>query len=132
MRILVVEDEEPVRAALIRVLKDRGHVVVGAWDVASALRQLAMDAEVRPELVLLDVHLGDKETDGIDLARLMRDDDDWKRIPIIVTSGMPPDEVRQRARTNAFDGLRMVFVSKPIEVDELLREIDRIGGSGGD
>ena len=130
MRILVVEDEEAARSALIRILKDCGHVVVGAWDVTSALRQLAMDAAVRPQLVLLDIHLGDKETDGIDLARLMRDDDDWKRIPIIITSGEPSDEVRQRARTNAFEGLRMTFVSKPISIEMLLHEIDRMRGSG--
>lgn len=128
MRILVVEDDEFSRAALLRVLKDCGHVVVGAWDVASAIRQIAMEPAVRPQLVLLDVHLGDKETDGIDLARLMRDDPEWREIPIIITSGMPSDEVRQRARTNAFEGLRMTFVSKPIEIDELLREITRMIG----
>ena len=128
MRILVVEDHESSRAALIHVLKDFGHVVVGAWDVTSALRQLAMEFVVRPELVLLDIHLGDKETDGIDLARLMRDDDEWRKIPIIITSGVPSDEVRQRARTNAFEGLRMTFVSKPIALDELLEEIGRISG----
>jgi CheY-like chemotaxis protein len=129
MRILVVEDDEAARAGLLRVLKDSGHVSVGAWDVASAIRQLAMEAAVRPELVLLDVHLGDKETDGIDLARLMRDDDEWRRIPIIITSGTPPDEVRQRARTNAFEGLRMTFVEKPISVELLLHEIKRISES---
>lgn len=111
-------------------MKDCGHVVVGAWDVASALRQLAMDDTVRPELVLLDINLGDKETDGIDLARLMRDDYEWKKIPIIITSGEPSEDVRKRARTNAFEGLRMTFVSKPIEVELLLHEIDRMRGSG--
>ena len=126
MRILVVEDDEAARAALLRLLKDCGHKVIGAWDVTSAIRQIAMEAAVRPQLVLLDVHLGRKETDGIDLARLMRDDDEWRQIPIIITSGIPSDEVRQRARTNAFDGLRMTFVSKPIAIEELLREIDRV------
>ena len=56
----------------------------------------------------------------------MRDDHEWRTIPIIITSGVPADEVRQRARTNAFDGLRMTFVSKPINLDVLLREIGRI------
>ena len=126
MRILVVEDEEPARAALLRILKDRGHVAIGAWDVSSALRQLAMDPAARPELVLLDIDLG-RETDGIDLARLMRDDDEWRAIPIIVTSGLPSSEVRARARTNAFEGLRMTFVGKPVAVDELLLASDRMG-----
>jgi CheY-like chemotaxis protein len=126
MRILVVEDSEHARAALLRILKDAGHVAIGAWDVPSALRQLAMESVARPELLLLDINFGDREVDGIDLARLMRDDAEWRRIPVIITSGMPPDEVRQRARTNAFEGLRMTFVSKPIEVGELLSEIDKI------
>ena len=129
MRILVVEDNEVARAGLLRILKDCGHKVVGAWDVSSAIRQIAMEESVRPELVLLDIHLGDKDTDGIDLARLMRDDDEWKKIPIIITSGTPSDEVRQRARTNAFEGLRMTFVSKPISVELLLHEIKRISES---
>src|SRR5262245_30345049 len=64
MSVLIVDDHARFRARARRLLETEGYDVVGeAGDAASGL---AAAAELRPDMVLLDVHLPDG--DGFDLA----------------------------------------------------------------
>jgi DNA-binding response OmpR family regulator len=123
MNVLLVEDDASVRAVLQRVLTVAGHTVCMAWTFAGALRLLVSES---PDIVLLDIHLGDMEMSGFDIARMMRADPAWKKIPIIVTSGLPAEEIRVRASTYAFEGLRCIMMDKPIEIEKLLAAIDKM------
>jgi DNA-binding NarL/FixJ family response regulator len=63
--ILVVDDDAAVRGLIVRILRSAGHVVVGeAGSVADAL---AIAAEVRPDVALVDIGLPDG--DGFSLTR---------------------------------------------------------------
>jgi CheY-like chemotaxis protein len=63
-RVLIVDDAAPFRQAVRELLERRGYVVVG--EAASAASALAEAARVRPEAVLLDVHLPDGS--GLDVC----------------------------------------------------------------
>jgi CheY-like chemotaxis protein len=65
--VLVVDDHEGFRARTRRLLEQHRFRVVEAVDGAGALREAAA---VRPDLVLLDVHLPDM--DGFDVAAELR------------------------------------------------------------
>ena len=54
-RILVVEDQRPIAADLENTLTKLGYLVVG--NVSSSEEAIARSEELRPELVLVDVHL---------------------------------------------------------------------------
>jgi len=122
MRILIVEDDPSTRQALATFLRGCGHDVSSTSTCAGAVRLLAGES---PELVLLDIDPGEMELSGIDVARLMRNDDKWKEIPIIITSAMPPEDVRSKARENAFEGLHHIMLGKPIGLDSLVDLIRR-------
>jgi CheY-like chemotaxis protein len=65
LKVLVVEDEAVIGWALQSLLEDLGHQVV---DVASTGRAaVAAAAELQPELILMDIHLG-RSLDGIEAA----------------------------------------------------------------
>ena len=66
-QLLVVEDDERIRTALIRALRERGHVVGSAGTALAGLRQAVED---RPDLVVLDLGLPD--LDGGELLRMLR------------------------------------------------------------
>ena len=123
MRILLLDDDPVIRSALERILAAAGHEVLEAATASYAVRLLT---SCRPDVVLLDVMLGEGELDGLDVARFMRDDPQSQKIPVIITSGLPPEEIRQRARTNALDGLRSLMMPKPIDADELLKTIEEM------
>ncbi|OAN37643.1 response regulator transcription factor [Microbacterium sp. H83] len=113
MRILIVEDDERVAAALDAFLVRSGYATVRAADGASALTMLGADTEV----VLLDLGLPD--TDGIDLCRRIRGRSD---VPIVIVTAR--NQVTERIK-----GLRAGaddFVVKPYDVHELLARIEAV------
>jgi DNA-binding NarL/FixJ family response regulator len=68
-RVLIVDDHQPFRAVARQLLEGAGYVVTGeAADAAEALAAVAAD---RPDAVLLDVQLPDR--DGFDVAMALAD-----------------------------------------------------------
>jgi len=67
-RILVVDDSESIRVALVEHLRRLGYEVQGAEGVAEALMAAA---EARPDLVLTDLMLGDGT--GLDLIKRLKE-----------------------------------------------------------
>jgi DNA-binding NarL/FixJ family response regulator len=66
VRVLIVDDQEPFRRAMAAVVAETdGFVVVGS--AASGEESLALAAALRPDLVLMDVHL--PGIDGIEATR---------------------------------------------------------------
>ena len=65
LKVLVVEDESVIGWALQSLLEDLGHNVVGV--VASGLAAVQATAELRPELIMMDINLGGG-LDGIEAA----------------------------------------------------------------
>ncbi|MBS0025330.1 response regulator transcription factor [Microbacterium paraoxydans] len=113
MRILIVEDDERVAAALEAFLARSGYATVRAADGAQALELVDADTEV----VLLDLGLPD--VDGIDLCRRIRGRSD---VPIVIVTAR--NQVAERIK-----GLRAGaddFVVKPYDVHELLARIEAV------
>ena len=94
-RVLVVDDEAPIRRAMRANLEARGYVV----DLAETGEQaLQLAARHHPDVVLLD--LGLPAMDGLDVIDGLRG---WSQVPIVVLSarGSERDKVagaRRRRR----------------------------------
>jgi DNA-binding response OmpR family regulator len=109
--ILVVEDDPPIAAGLVRGLKLAGFQVVLATD-----GQLALEAaeRERPALVVLDLNL--PELDGFELLELWRT---RLRVPIIVLTARQELEARLRSfGLGAAD-----YLAKPFWMEELVARI---------
>lgn len=114
-RIMIVDDDFNTVASLRRLLDSEGFETHGFTD---AQRAIAHFAEVAPDLILLDWHMG-KET-GSDVIRALRagsQEDDLP--PILVLSGDTHPETR---RTALKDGVAD-FVMKPYEGFEVVLRI---------
>jgi two-component system KDP operon response regulator KdpE len=110
-RVLVVDDEAPIRRALEANLRARGYEV----DLAATGEQALESAARRhPDAVILD--LGLPGMDGIDVVRGLRG---WSAVPIIILSarGAEPDKVA------ALDEGADDYVAKPFGMDELLARL---------
>ncbi|TFV55527.1 response regulator transcription factor [Geodermatophilus sp. DF01-2] len=105
--LLVVEDDERIRTALIRALRDRGHAVSSA---RTALSGLQVAVEERPDLVVLDLGLPD--LDGTELLRMLRA---VSAVPVIVATARDDDgSVVQALDAGADD-----YVVKPFSSGQL-------------
>jgi len=105
--ILVVEDDEETRRAVVRSLKAHGYSVVEATDAAEALRR--WDAR-RPDLLIVDLGLPD--VDGLVVVRRVRRD---ATTPILILSARD----RERDKVEALELGADDYVSKPYGMAEL-------------
>ncbi|MGH8224919.1 MAG: phosphate regulon transcriptional regulator PhoB [Gammaproteobacteria bacterium] len=113
-RILIVEDEEPIRRMMRFSLERVGFDVVEAEDAQSA--RLAV-AERPPDLILLDWML--PGTSGMDFARELRSDEATKELPIIMVTARAEEENRVRGLDLGCDD----YVTKPFSPSELVARI---------
>ena len=108
IRILVVDDEPPIRKLLRMGLGAHGYEVIDAPNGKAALEALAN----KPQLVILDLGLPD--IDGLDLLRQMRQRD--ASLPIVVLSSRGDEAGKVAALDLGADD----YVTKPFGMDELL------------
>jgi len=109
--VLVVEDDERIRASLRLALADEGYAVEGVADAQAALSHLA---GADPDLILLDVLL--PGMDGLDLCRTIRR---TSAVPIIMlTARDDSHDVVAGLEAGADD-----YVTKPYNVKELAARI---------
>jgi CheY-like chemotaxis protein len=81
-KVLVVEDEQDTADLLKHVLEREGYSVLQVKDGRQAT---ALVGTVRPpSLVLLDLVI--PYVSGPEVLRMIRDDPDWKQVPIIILS----------------------------------------------
>ena len=108
LKVLVVDDEPPIRKLLRMGLKTQGYETIDAINGKSALELL----DTKPDLVILDLGLPDMQ--GLDLLRMMRARDE--RVPIVVLSSRGDE----KAKVEALDLGADDYVTKPFGMEELL------------
>src|SRR5262245_31098942 len=113
-RILVVDDEAPLRDVLSRFLKSRGYVVQTAADGGAAIRELRSQQYA---LLLSDVRLPDAF--GVQLidAAHAHDPD----LAVILLTGYPDAAVK----TAAYEAGAMDYLTKPVPLNDLEQAIER-------
>jgi len=111
VRVLVVDDEQPVRKFLKVVLSSQNYEVDEA-----PTGQEGIDAVVKkkPDVIMLDLGLPDM--DGIEVIRVLRE---WSRIPIIVLSVRGSEKDKIAALDTGADD----YLTKPFGVGELLARL---------
>jgi two-component system, OmpR family, KDP operon response regulator KdpE len=110
-RILVVDDEAQIRAALARALDARGYEVDTAADGEEALDRVATGS---PDVVVLDLNM--PVMGGLEVTRRIRA---WSSVPILVLSvrDEEPDKI------SALDLGADDYLTKPFGVGELLARV---------
>jgi two-component system OmpR family response regulator len=107
--LLLVDDEENLRSMLEAALRHHGFAVTSAANGRAALRQAA---EVRPDLIVLDVMLPD--LDGFEVCRRLRTGGD--HTPVLFLTAKDSTEDKVRGLTLGGDD----YLVKPFSLDELV------------
>lgn len=113
-RILLIDDNDDMRAMLRLTLAGAGRDVQEARDGASGLIRAA---EAKPDVVLVDLGLPD--IDGYEVARRLRARPDGAGLRLIALTGYGQDEDRRRAAEAGFDA----HLTKPVTPELLERAI---------
>ena len=116
--VLVVEDAPELRALFRDILEGEGHRV----SLAAAAPELAAITELRPDLLILDLLLGDDEDAAWALLRRLREDPRLADLPVLVCSAAT--RLLQRLEP-ALRNLGAEVVCKPFELEDFLGVVER-------
>ena len=120
-RILIVEDD-PVALQFLQLSLERaGYLVQPASSGQSALRWLR-EPSAKPDLVLLDIGLPDKDMDGLSICRALKKDAATRRLPVVVLTGFDSNEKRLEATLAQAD----LILHKPISHETLSAAVGRM------
>jgi two-component system, cell cycle response regulator DivK len=115
LKVLLVDDFEDTRLFLRLALEDHGFIVAeadnGQTAVANANRE-------NPDVILMDLTM--PLMDGFAAAKLIRQNEQLKNVPIIAITAHQETDFRAGARDSGFDA----YVTKPIDVHWLKELID--------
>ena len=113
-RVLVVDDEEDIRAMLVALLGDEGYEVTTAEDGLEGLRRAA---ETRPHVILCDLIM--PRMNGYDFVENYRRFGGGQAAVLVMTAATP-------AVQSASEQLQPeAVVAKPVDVDQLLELLAR-------
>lgn len=114
-RILAVDDTAIVLTRIFDALQNDYEVIT----VNSGVRALKYLEQERPDLILLDIQMAQK--DGIETLREIREREDRADIPVIMLTGVEDkDIVLKSAKLGICD-----YILKPFSSEDLLKRIQR-------
>ncbi|KPZ64130.1 Phosphate regulon transcriptional regulatory protein PhoB [Pseudoalteromonas sp. P1-16-1b] len=116
-KVLVVDDEAPIREMLVFVLEQNGFQAIEAEDYDSAISAMV---EPYPDMVLLDWMLPGGS--GIQIAKKFKQNDHTRQIPIIMLTARGEEEDKIRGLEVGADD----YVTKPFSPKELMARIKAV------
>ena len=118
-KILVVEDNETDRRLLNAILSASGYVMLIAETGASVIKLAQQEERKEPDLILLDIRLPD--ISGLEVARLLKADEQTWMIPIIAVTAFAMQGDERKVLDSGCD----FYVAKPINVAEFLELVEK-------
>ncbi|HEY9887538.1 MAG TPA: ATP-binding protein [Candidatus Obscuribacterales bacterium] len=116
-QVLVIDDHPENRSVVINMLEPLGFKMIAAADGTTGLEQAIL---ARPDLIITDVVM--PGLDGLALTRHLRQLPDFQQVPIIIS----PATLSAVERQESLDAGCNAFLPKPLDLDALLQEIQRL------
>jgi len=116
-RVLLVEDHEPSRLVMRRVLQRLGLSVDVAVNGRDALGHLE---QTLPDLVLLDLMM--PEMGGLEALQTIRRRPEWADLPVVILTG----DVNERQDEGLAEAGASAFLSKPLDLPQLTSLLARL------
>ena len=114
-KILLVDDEEDLLAELEAFLEEEGYEVLTALDGETALKKIEED---KPNPVLLDLNI--PKMSGFQILERIKPKETG--LKVLIFSGVATQEDKERALALGASAC----LNKPIHIDALLEEIERV------
>lgn len=115
-RVLIVDDESEIVDVLEKVLTEQAN-----YEVRAAHGGFAAGVECekfRPHVMLLDMHLGDINGEGV--LKLVRENADLQLTKVIAMSGKLTDGQAHHLMQQGFDG----YLKKPFHVRQVIESVE--------
>ncbi len=119
-KILIVDDEQDIVETLQFMLEAEGYDCSVAFDGESGL---SLAKELKPDLIILDVMM--PKINGYKISRLLKYDNKYKDIPIIMITARSQDEDKMIGEETGVNE----YITKPFEIDFVVSRVKSYLGS---
>ena len=116
-RILLVDDEPDLLSTLKKRLETNNYEVITASDGMEALSKAKKE---KPDLIILDLML--PKMDGYKVCRMLKFDEKYKHIPIIMFTARAEVEDEKLGQETGADA----YITKPFETNNLLSKVEEL------
>jgi two-component system, OmpR family, alkaline phosphatase synthesis response regulator PhoP len=113
-KILIVDDEVDLVETVRFPLEMEGYHVLVSYNGEDALNQARKE---NPDLILLDLML--PKLDGYKVCRLLKFDDRYKHIPILMLTA----KTQEKDKALGMETGANEYITKPFEMDDLLKKV---------
>ncbi len=125
-RILIIEDDTDLVAAMKRILENKGFVATIAYDPDEGSEKLKQE---EPDLIILDVMFGSKgESKGFDFAQKIKLDKKLSVIPILMLTAINTERPYFKFSPETDGEFLPVdsFLDKPVHSEDLIRKVEEL------
>ncbi|MBK1623617.1 MULTISPECIES: response regulator [Hyphomicrobiales] len=112
--VMIVEDNELNMKLFNDLLRAKGYGTLPMRNGYEALETLKTE---RPDLIIMDIQL--PEISGLEVTRLIKQDDELKHIPVIAVTAFAMKGDEERIRQGGCEG----YLSKPISVASFIENV---------
>ncbi|MCJ7571824.1 MAG: response regulator [Candidatus Thermoplasmatota archaeon] len=116
--ILVVDDEPDILLTVAQTLEIYGYNIIKAKNGQECIEKLC-EMKGNPDLVLLDIMM--PEISGWDVAAKIKDNPDWKKIPIVFLTAKGDTMSMGMGNLATVD-----YIVKPFDVKDLKQRLEKI------
>ena len=116
-KILIIEDQAMIVGMLKMRLEANNYEVITAADGQEGLEKAR---QLHPSLIILDVML--PKMNGYQVCQLLKKDPKYRKIPIVISSGRTPEEIKKVSQEIGADA----YVCKPYEAEVLLSKMNAL------
>jgi len=123
-KIVIVDDDQDIRDSLQIILENQQYTVITAANKKEGMEQIKTE---KPDLAILDVMMTTWE-DGFEMARELKKDAEFKKMPILMLTGIR-DKTGIDFKSTAGDSTWCPvegFLEKPVEPEILLAEVGKL------
>ncbi len=123
-KILIIEDDVDLVAAMKKMLENRGYKVVAAYDPDEGDEKMKNE---KPDMIILDVMFGSKgDSMGFDFAQKIRNDKEFSAIPVLMLTAINTEKPLFRFSPETDGEFLPVdsFLDKPVKSDELFQKVE--------
>ncbi|MBY0315434.1 MAG: response regulator [Bdellovibrionales bacterium] len=115
--LLIIEDDETMRQAMKRIFMSEGYIVKTAAD-GTQLSTVLDDSPI--DLIILDIGL--PWINGFELAKLLKEHEDLRSIPLVFVSGKTSElDIKRGFEVGADE-----YIKKPFDVDQIKKVVAKL------
>ena len=125
-KILIIEDDADLVAAMVKLLENRNYSVNFAYDPSEGLDKMNLE---KPDLIILDVMFGSKgESKGFDFAQKLKHNKLFASIPVLMVTAINTERPFFNFSPET-DGEFLpvdAFIDKPVKTEDLYNKVEEL------